>query len=165
MTEGMAADGAGSPNGPSPGAESLEPVLPKPCYTAEAVLGGSTQPLVSITDFSPEWSYPEGGVKVLITGPWVDDSESYSCLFDQISVPASLIQSGVLRCYCPAHEAGLVPLQVAQDSCPLSPSVLFEYRARNFLALPSTQLDWLFLDDNQFRMSILGPGADGEACG
>lgn len=45
-----------------------------------------------------------------------------------------------------AHEAGLVPLQVAQDSCLLSPSVLFEYRARNFLALPSTQLDWLSLD-------------------
>ncbi|XP_034286739.1 calmodulin-binding transcription activator 2 isoform X2 [Pantherophis guttatus] len=150
MTEGTVADGAGSPNGPSPGSESPEPVLPEPlaepCYAAEAVLGRSAQPLVSITDFSPEWSYPEGGVKVLITGPWMDESESYSCLFDQISVPAALIQSGVLRCYCPAHEAGLVPLQVAQDSCLLSPSVLFEYRARNFLALPSTQLDWLSLD-------------------
>ncbi|XP_026550169.1 calmodulin-binding transcription activator 1-like, partial [Notechis scutatus] len=101
MTEGTAAEGAGSPDGPSPGAESPEPVLPDPCYTAEAILAGSAQPLVSITDFSPEWSYPEGGVKVLITGPWMDDSESYSCLFDQISVPASLIQSGVLRCYCP----------------------------------------------------------------
>ncbi|XP_058037287.1 calmodulin-binding transcription activator 2 isoform X2 [Ahaetulla prasina] len=159
MTEGTVANGAGSPNGPSPGSGSPEPVLPEtlaePCYAAEAVLGCSAQPLVSITDFSPEWSYPEGGVKVLITGPWMDDSESYSCLFDQISVPAALIQSGVLRCYCPAHEAGLVPLQVAHDSCLLSPSVLFEYRARNFLALPSTQLDWLSLDDNQFKMSIL----------
>ncbi|KAM6453266.1 calmodulin-binding transcription activator 2 isoform 2-T2 [Liasis olivaceus] len=159
MTEGARAGGAHSPEGTSPGSESPEPVLPEPlaepCYAAEGVLGGSAQPPVSITDFSPEWSYPEGGVKVLITGPWMDESESYSCLFDQISVPASLIQSGVLRCYCPAHEAGLVPLQVAQDSCLVSPSVLFEYRARNFLALPSTQLDWLSLDDNQFRMSIL----------
>ncbi|XP_025031455.1 calmodulin-binding transcription activator 2 [Python bivittatus] len=159
MTEGAEAGGAHSPEGTSPGSESPEPVLPEPlaepCYAAEGVLGGSAQPPVSITDFSPEWSYPEGGVKVLITGPWMDESESYSCLFDQISVPASLIQSGVLRCYCPAHEAGLVPLQVAQDSCLVSPSVLFEYRARNFLALPSTQLDWLSLDDNQFRMSIL----------
>ncbi|XP_063157834.1 calmodulin-binding transcription activator 2 [Candoia aspera] len=159
MTEGAGAGGTHSPEGPSPGSGSPEPVLPEPLaepsYAAEGVLGGSAQPLVSITDFSPEWSYPEGGVKVLITGPWMDESESYSCLFDQISVPASLIQSGVLRCYCPAHEAGLVPLQVAQDSCLVSPSVLFEYRARNFLALPSTQLDWLSLDDNQFRMSIL----------
>uniref|UniRef100_UPI002540970C LOW QUALITY PROTEIN: calmodulin-binding transcription activator 2-like n=1 Tax=Euleptes europaea TaxID=460621 RepID=UPI002540970C len=116
---------------------------------------GSPRPLVSITDFSPEWSYPEGGVKMLITGPWADEAEPYTCLFDQISVPASLIQSGVLRCYCPAHEAGLVPLQVACDSRLVSMSVFFEYRARNFMALPSTQLDWLSLDDNQFRMSIL----------
>lgn len=43
----------------------------------------------------------QGGVKVLITGPWQEASSNYSCLFDQISVPASLIQPGVLRCYCP----------------------------------------------------------------
>ncbi|XP_074121055.1 calmodulin-binding transcription activator 2 isoform X9 [Sminthopsis crassicaudata] len=108
-----------------------------------------------ITDFSPEWSYPEGGVKVLITGPWTEVSERYSCVFDHILVPASLVQAGVLRCYCPAHEAGLVSLQVAGEEGPLSASVLFEYRARRFLALPSTPLDWLSLDDNQFRMSIL----------
>ncbi|XP_051851883.1 calmodulin-binding transcription activator 2 isoform X1 [Antechinus flavipes] len=108
-----------------------------------------------ITDFSPEWSYPEGGVKVLITGPWTEVSQRYSCVFDHILVPASLVQAGVLRCYCPAHEAGLVSLQVAGEEGPLSASVLFEYRARRFLALPSTQLDWLSLDDNQFRMSIL----------
>lgn len=45
-----------------------------------------------------------------------------------------------------AHEAGLVPLQVAQDTCLLSPSVIFEYRARSFLTLPGPQLDWLSLD-------------------
>nr|XP_045014442.1 calmodulin-binding transcription activator 2 isoform X2 [Jaculus jaculus] len=111
--------------------------------------------LNSITDFSPEWSYPEGGVKVLITGPWTEAAEHYSCVFDHIAVPASLVQPGVLRCYCPAHEVGLVSLQVAGREGPLSASVLFEYRARRFLSLPSTQLDWLSLDDNQFRMSIL----------
>lgn len=47
----------------------------------------------------------QGGVKVLITGPWQEASNNYSCLFDQISVPASLIQPGVLRCYCPGEEA------------------------------------------------------------
>ncbi|XP_047687862.1 calmodulin-binding transcription activator 2 isoform X5 [Prionailurus viverrinus] len=111
--------------------------------------------LSSITDFSPEWSYPEGGVKVLITGPWTEAAEHYSCVFDHIAVPGSLVQPGVLRCYCPAHEVGLVSLQVAGREGPLSTSVLFEYRARRFLSLPSTQLDWLSLDDNQFRMSIL----------
>ncbi|XP_018109340.1 calmodulin-binding transcription activator 1 isoform X1 [Xenopus laevis] len=114
-----------------------------------------TPSLVGITDFSPEWSYPEGGVKILITGPWVENTDSYSCVFDQLTVPASLIQSGVLRCYCPAHEAGLVTLQVIHQQQVISHSVVFEYRARNFLTLPSTQLDWLSLDDSQFRMSIL----------
>lgn len=117
--------------------------------------GDGATGLVGITDFSPEWSYPEGGVKILITGPWVEDTDSYSCVFDHVTVPASLIQSGVLRCYCPAHEAGLVALQVIQHQQIISHSVIFEYRARNFLSLPSTQLDWLSLDDNQFRMSIL----------
>ncbi|XP_057175644.1 calmodulin-binding transcription activator 2 isoform X1 [Triplophysa rosa] len=114
-----------------------------------------THRLASITDFSPEWSYPEGGVKVLITGPWSETDARYSCVFDLSRVPASLIQPGVLRCYCPAHEAGLVALHVWMDSRVVSSSVLFEYRARNASSLPSSQLDWLSLDDNQFRMSIL----------
>ncbi|XP_059573807.1 calmodulin-binding transcription activator 2 isoform X2 [Alligator mississippiensis] len=137
------------------GAPPGEPPPPTGPCTPEP--GDASQPntLVTITDFSPEWSYPEGGVKVLITGPWTEGGDAYSCLFDQVAVPAALIQPGVLRCYCPAHEAGLVALQVARDSRPVSTSVLFEYRARNFLALPSTQVDWLSLDDNQFRMSIL----------
>lgn len=45
----------------------------------------------------------QGGVKVLITGPWLESSSEYSCLFDHISVPAALIQPGVLRCYCPGN--------------------------------------------------------------
>lgn len=48
-------------------------------------------------------------MKVLITGPWQEASNNYSCLFDQISVPASLIQPGVLRCYCPGEETGHPP--------------------------------------------------------
>uniref|UniRef100_H0VRS2 Calmodulin-binding transcription activator 1 n=1 Tax=Cavia porcellus TaxID=10141 RepID=H0VRS2_CAVPO len=108
-----------------------------------------------VTDYSPEWSYPEGGVKVLITGPWQEASNNYSCLFDQISVPASLIQPGVLRCYCPAHDTGLVTLQVAFNNQIISNSVVFEYKARAVPTLPSSQHDWLSLDDNQFRMSIL----------
>ncbi|XP_044276805.1 calmodulin-binding transcription activator 1 [Varanus komodoensis] len=111
--------------------------------------------LFMVTDYSPEWSYPEGGVKVLITGPWQEASSNYSCLFDQISVPASLIQPGVLRCYCPAHDTGLVTLQVAFNNQIISNSVVFEYKARALPSLPSSQHDWLSLDDNQFRMSIL----------
>ncbi|XP_041954016.1 calmodulin-binding transcription activator 1-like isoform X3 [Alosa sapidissima] len=124
---------------------------------AQGALGmlQATGRLFMVTDYSPEWSYPEGGVKVLITGPWQEASSNYSCLFDQISVPASLIQPGVLRCYCPAHDTGLVTLQVAVSSQIISNSVVFEYKARALPSLPSSQHDWLSLDDNQFRMSIL----------
>ncbi|XP_029989738.1 LOW QUALITY PROTEIN: calmodulin-binding transcription activator 1-like [Sphaeramia orbicularis] len=111
--------------------------------------------LFGVTDYSPEWSYPEGGVKVLITGPWLESSSEYSCFFDHISVPAALIQPGVLRCYCPAHDTGLVMLQVAMGGEVISSSVVFEYKARDLPALPSSQHDWLSLDDTQFRMSIL----------
>ncbi|XP_046882493.1 calmodulin-binding transcription activator 1-like [Hypomesus transpacificus] len=111
--------------------------------------------LFGVTDYSPEWSYPEGGVKVLITGPWLESSSEYSCLFDHISVPAALIQPGVLRCYCPAHDTGLVMLQVVMGGEVISSSVVFEYKARDLPALPSSQHDWLSLDDTQFRMSIL----------
>ncbi|MGH0143228.1 UNVERIFIED_CONTAM: hypothetical protein FKN15_052629 [Acipenser sinensis] len=124
---------------------------------AQGALGmlQATGRLFIMTDYSPEWSYPEGGVKVLITGPWQEASSNYSCLFDQISVPASLIQPGVLRCYCPAHDTGLVTLQVAISNQIISNSVVFEYKARALPTLPSSQHDWLSLDDNQFRMSIL----------
>ncbi|XP_055077823.1 calmodulin-binding transcription activator 1-like [Periophthalmus magnuspinnatus] len=111
--------------------------------------------LFGVTDYSPEWSYPEGGVKVLITGPWLESTSDYSCFFDHISVPAALIQPGVLRCYCPAHDTGLVMLQVAMGGDVISSSVVFEYKARDLPALPSSQHDWLSLDDAQFRMSIL----------
>lgn len=55
----------------------------------------------SITDYSPEWAYPEGGVKVLVTGPWYSSTSQYTVLFDSFPVPTTLVQSGVLRCYCP----------------------------------------------------------------
>uniref|UniRef100_G1U994 Calmodulin-binding transcription activator 1 n=1 Tax=Oryctolagus cuniculus TaxID=9986 RepID=G1U994_RABIT len=124
-------------------------------HVAEVGLLQQSGRVFMVTDYSPEWSYPEGGVKVLITGPWQEASNNYSCLFDQISVPASLIQPGVLRCYCPAHDTGLVTLQVAFNNQIISNSVVFEYKARALPTLPSSQHDWLSLDDNQFRMSIL----------
>ena len=58
--------------------------------------------LSTITDFSPEWAYPEGGIKVLVTGPW-NSASSYTVLFDSFPVPTTLVQSGVLRCYCPGE--------------------------------------------------------------
>ncbi|XP_031783340.1 calmodulin-binding transcription activator 2 isoform X2 [Nasonia vitripennis] len=84
---------------------------------------------VHIAEYSPEWSYTEGGVKVLVAGPWTGGaSQSYSILFDGEPVEACLVQPGVLRCRCPAHAAGVASLQVACDGFVVSDSVAFEYR-------------------------------------
>lgn len=56
---------------------------------------------LSITDYSPEWAYPEGGAKVLVAGPWTETSDQYTILFDNFPVPSILVQNGLLRCYCP----------------------------------------------------------------
>lgn len=84
--------------------------------------------LSTITDFSPEWAYPEGGVKVLVTGPW-DVNQAYTVLFDNFPVPTTLVQSGVLRCYCPAHEVGVATMQVSSQGYVISNSVNFEYKS------------------------------------
>nr|XP_017106161.2 uncharacterized protein LOC108131671 isoform X2 [Drosophila bipectinata] len=84
---------------------------------------------LTICDFSPEWSYTEGGVKVLVAGPWSSShGAAYTVLFDAQPVPTQLVQEGVLRCYCPAHEAGFVTLQVACGGFLVSNSVMFEYK-------------------------------------
>ncbi|XP_051163662.1 uncharacterized protein LOC127283047 isoform X2 [Leptopilina boulardi] len=85
---------------------------------------------VHIAEYSPEWSYTEGGVKVLVAGPWTggSNSQSYSILFDAEPVEACLVQPGVLRCRCPAHAPGIASLQVACDGFVVSDSVAFEYR-------------------------------------
>lgn len=91
-------------------------------------LNDSHNEMYNISDYSPEWAYPEGGVKVLVTGPW-DPNTNYTVLFDAFPVPTTIVQSGVLRCYCPAHEVGLATLQVACDGYVISNSVIFEYKA------------------------------------
>ncbi|KAJ8675931.1 hypothetical protein QAD02_011717, partial [Eretmocerus hayati] len=83
-----------------------------------------------ISEYSPEWSYVEGGVKVLVAGPWTssNSNQTYSILFDGEPVEAHLVQPGVLRCRCPAHSVGFASLQVACDGFVVSDSVAFEYR-------------------------------------
>ncbi|XP_057668641.1 calmodulin-binding transcription activator 2-like isoform X3 [Diorhabda carinulata] len=108
-----------------------------------------------ITDYSPEWAYPEGGVKVLVTGPW-HSSGPYTVLFDTFPVPTTLVQSGVLRCYCPAHEAGLATLQVACDGYVISNSVIFEYKLpprEEQVAAPEPKVERC--NDNLLKFTLL----------
>ena len=108
-----------------------------------------------ITDFSPEWCYPEGGAKVLVTGEWRTEEGSYTCLFDGCSVPAILYQVGVLRCFCPPHDPGLVTLQVACNGFIVSNACVFEYRARDSPAGSSSCHEWLATDNDRFKLALL----------
>ncbi|XP_018495633.2 calmodulin-binding transcription activator 2 [Galendromus occidentalis] len=84
---------------------------------------------IKIVDYSPDWAYTPGGVKVLIAGDWTQSVSHFSILFDGMSVPTTLVQNGLLCCCCPSHEPGLVSLQVAVDGFVISDTVKFEYRA------------------------------------
>jgi calmodulin-binding transcription activator len=79
-----------------------------------------------ITEFCPDWSYCEGGMKVLITGPWNSETV-YTVYFDNISVKATTVQNGVIRVYAPKHEVGLAKVCVS-DGMLVSNTIDFEYK-------------------------------------
>lgn len=57
-------------------------------------------------------------------------------------------------CLFSAHDTGLVMLQVAMGGEVISSSVVFEYKARDLPALPSSQHDWLSLDGEDKCLSL-----------
>jgi calmodulin-binding transcription activator len=81
---------------------------------------------LQITEFCPDWSFVEGGVKILITGPWVMES-TYTAYFDNISVPATVVQNGVLKLFAPKHEPGVCKVCIS-DGFSFSNMVDFEYK-------------------------------------
>eukprot|EP01018_Ginkgo_biloba_P000975 Gb_11889 [translate_table: standard] len=95
----------------------------------------SQDQLFSISDFSPDWAYPEMDTKVLITGTFmasIKDTHKYklSCMFGEIEVSAEVLVPGVLRCQAPCHAPGRVPFYVTcSDRLACSEVREFEYRA------------------------------------
>eukprot|EP00891_Asterochloris_glomerata_P000660 jgi/Astpho2/660/Aster-04497 len=94
-----------------------------------------------LLDFSPEWDFTAGGVKMLVTGTLEANSDSFErsmhIMFDQQEVPAQVVGPGVLRCRVPPHSAGAVGVCVtAGDGRPCSRTVTFEYRLIPEVARP-----------------------------
>lgn len=81
---------------------------------------------LNITEFCPDWSFVEGGVKILITGPWLMET-SYTAYFDNLSVPATVVQNGVLKLFAPKHEPGVCKVCIS-DGFSFSNMVDFEYK-------------------------------------
>lgn len=94
-----------------------------------------------ISDYSPDWSFVGGGVKVLITGPWtnVENAQTnstynkaispmYTVLFDSVPVLTTLVQSGVLRCFSPPHDVGIALVEVSYGGIIISNAVTFEFK-------------------------------------
>lgn len=81
---------------------------------------------LQITEFCPDWSFVEGGVKILITGPWVIES-SYTAYFDNVNVPTTVVQNGVLKLFAPKHEPGVCKVCIS-DGFSFSNMVDFEYK-------------------------------------
>ncbi|XP_074653866.1 calmodulin-binding transcription activator 2-like [Tubulanus polymorphus] len=120
--------------------------------------------IANITDYSPDWSYPEGGTKVLITGPWYSTTSPYTCVFDGVSVPATLVQSGVLRCVCPAHAPGIVTFQVACEGYVISNACSFEYRIHERTKPSADKKAWVISDDKEFKLALLDKLSEIEKC-
>ncbi|XP_073150518.1 calmodulin-binding transcription activator 3 isoform X2 [Henckelia pumila] len=90
-----------------------------PVPTENYLLGPSLSQdqLFSILDFSPNWAHAGLEIKVLITGTFLRSREEiqnyrWACMFGELQVPAEIIADGVLCCYTPPHEIGMVPFYV-----------------------------------------------------
>jgi len=130
----------------------------------QTVIGDNTQEIVinnkdtcmsgklaKLTDFSPEWDYVEGGSKILIMSPDFHNGLTYFCMFDQVEVPAELVQDGVIRCRTPSHyKPGYVSFCVTRGNFVLFSEVYnFEFRVRD---APS---DLLSMNERSFKLRII----------
>lgn len=125
--------------------------LPRQARSLDHALGNllenvdSNNRLIPILDYVPDWCFVTGGAKVLIIGNWssllisksndwntnpINDKQEtpFYAVFDDLLVPATLIQDNVLRCYVPSHRAGFIALKVLHRNRIVSGQVLFEMR-------------------------------------
>ena len=86
--------------------------------------------LIRIKDIAPSSCSTRGGSKVLIAGKWPANSNSVYVSFGKIVVPATILQPGLIKCYCPANEQpGVVELAVLCDDGVKSHPINFFYRS------------------------------------
>jgi len=130
---------------------TLTPNSSNDCIQDIATTGPCLGRLAKISDFSPEWDYVDGGGKILIMGPDFHSGLNYHVMFDQVEVPAELVQDGVLRCRTPPHfKPGFVSICVTRGNFVLFSEVChFEYRSRE------TASDSMNMNERNFKLRII----------
>eukprot|EP01135_Chromosphaera_perkinsii_P003159 Nk52_evm48s236 gene=Nk52_evmTU48s236 len=107
--------------------------------------------LQDITDYCPDWSFCEGGTKVLITGPF-RFGNMYTCVFGNETVCSSVISDGILRCLTPACKKGSVGLYV-QDGSGKTITKTVNFTFKETTIAPN---NWLIVNDpSKFKMGLL----------
>jgi hypothetical protein len=139
----------------SPHTISLQPSPTSDCIGSTPDISTCVSPclgrLATISDFSPEWDYVDGGGKILIMGPDFHSGLNYHVMFDQTEVPAELVQDGVLRCRTPPHfKPGFVSFCVTRGNFVLFSEVChFEYRTKDM------SNDSMNMNERNFKLRII----------
>ncbi|CAD8058046.1 unnamed protein product [Paramecium sonneborni] len=71
---------------------------------------------VKIVDFSPEWDYTEGGMKMMLCFQPIKEIYQCQILFGNVPVPANCVQPGVLKCLVPPNVPGKVELKIISNT-------------------------------------------------
>ncbi|KAL4202473.1 hypothetical protein AMTRI_Chr02g221300 [Amborella trichopoda] len=87
-----------------------------------------------ITDISPAWAFATEETKVIVTGYLLEtqatlEELNWFCVIGDVTVPAEIIQPGVLRFIAPPHSSGVYDFYLTLDCrTPSSQVYSFEYR-------------------------------------
>ncbi|XP_027915464.1 calmodulin-binding transcription activator 4-like isoform X1 [Vigna unguiculata] len=87
----------------------------------------------TIRAVSPEYCYANETTKVIIIGSFLyhHSDSTWACLFDDVEVPAEIIQDGVISCEAPSNLLGKVKLCITSGNrVPCSEVSEFEFRNR-----------------------------------
>ncbi|MFH4983794.1 hypothetical protein AB6A40_010503 [Gnathostoma spinigerum] len=112
--------------------------------------------LIDIVDFAPDQCFTAGGAKVLFIGGWYLRGHDYSVMFDDRLVKATLVHPGVLRCFTPPHQAGIVKVEVYCDGKLGSHSAYFEYVEADLTSKQSLAISELSQRMSHLQASLTG---------
>ncbi|CAD8141484.1 unnamed protein product [Paramecium octaurelia] len=117
---------------------------------------------VKIVDYSPEWDYTEGGMKMMLC--FQPLKEIYQCqiLFGNIPVVANCVQPGVLKCIVPPNVQGKVELKIISNGIFIdeqNETNYFTYKQKRKTKKDKQQKEKLIeqdkIDSSEFKVRVI----------